>query len=206
MMMKQTVYVSGAIVLALALSSCSMLGGGKKTASSIQYSPRVPITASPTGVRAPSQMIVDVTYTTPVLDNLRIAVRPRGNELEVYKGARWANTPAEMLATSVLQQLEQMQAFAAVGRSGSGLNPDVRLGLEVRNFESIYTSQGQPDATIVVVAKVVRSGDEKLIRSREFKATTPIGSTDMTTVVESFAQSLGQVSGEIAQWAASAGR
>lgn len=204
--MSSKLWVSGVLSAAVLLGGCSF-GGTKKPAGITQYSPRVPIVSSVSGPRKSGQLIVDTSYTTPVLDNLRIAVRPRGNELEVYKGSRWANTPAEMLTTAVIQSLEQSQAFSAVGRSGAGLNPDYRLSLEIRNFEAIYdVAGGLPTATVVVVAKLVRSGDEKQVLSREFTAAVPAESAEVPAVVDGFAQALSRVSADIAGWAVGAGR
>ena len=197
--MSSKLWVSGVLSAAVLLGGCSF-GGTKKPAGITQYSPRVPIVSSVSGPRKSGQLIVDTSYTTPVLDNLRIAVRPRGNELEVYKGSRWANTPAEML-TAVIQSLEQSQAFSAVGRSGAGLNPDYRLSLEIRNFEAIYDAAGMPVATVIVVGKLVRAGDEKQVQSREFTAAVPAASADVPAVVNGFAQALSRVGAEIAGWA-----
>ncbi|MEF2155284.1 ABC-type transport auxiliary lipoprotein family protein [Luteimonas sp. FXH3W] len=198
--MSSKLWVSGVLSAAVLLGGCSF-GGTKKPAGITQYSPRVPIVSSVSGPRKSGQLIVDTSYTTPVLDNLRIAVRPRGNELEVYKGSRWANTPAEMLTTAVIQSLEQSQAFSAVGRSGAGLNPDYRLSLEIRNFEAIYDAAGMPVATVIVVGKLVRAGDEKQVQSREFTAAVPAASADVPAVVNGFAQALSRVGAEIAGWA-----
>lgn len=198
--MSSKLWVSGVLSAAVLLGGCSF-GGTKKPAGITQYSPRVPIVSSVSGPRKSGQLIVDTSYTTPVLDNLRIAVRPRGNELEVYKGSRWANTPAEMLTTAVIQSLEQSQAFSAVGRSGAGLNPDYRLSLEIRNFEAIYDASGMPVATVIVVGKLVRAGDEKQVQSREFTAAVPAASADVPAVVDGFAQALSGVGAEIAAWA-----
>lgn len=205
--MKQVQTLALALSAAVALSGCALMGGGKKPSGMTQYSPRIPITATVSGARLNGQLIVDTSYTTPVLDNLRIAVRPRGNELEVYKASRWANTPGEMVTTAVIQSLEQAQAFRAVGRSGAGLNPDYRLSLEIRNFESIYdVAGGLPTATVVVVAKLVRSGDEKQVLSREFTAAVPAESAEVPAVVDGFAQALSRVSADIAGWAVGGGR
>ena len=198
--MSSKLWVSGVLSAAVLLGGCSF-GGTKKPAGITQYSPRVPIVSSVSGPRKSGQLIVDTSYTTPVLDNLRIAVRPRGNELEVYKGSRWANTPAEMLTTAVIQSLEQSQAFSAVGRSGAGLNPDYRLSLEIRNFEAIYDASGMPVATVIVVGKLVRAGDEKQVQSREFTAAVPSASAEVPAVVDGFAQALSGVGAEIAAWA-----
>ena len=203
--MSSKLWVSGVLSAAVLLGGCSF-GGTKKPAGITQYSPRVPIVSSVSGPRKSGQLIVDTSYTTPVLDNLRIAVRPRGNELEVYKGSRWANTPAEMLTTAVIQSLEQSQAFSAVGRSGAGLNPDYRLSLEIRNFEAIYDAAGMPVATVIVVGKLVRAGDEKQVQSREFTAAVPAESAEVPAVVDGFAQALSRVSADIAGWAVGGGR
>lgn len=199
--MKMTKVLCAALLPAFLLAGCSMFGGGKKSPGLVQYSPRVAVVGVPVSSRTAGQLIVDTVFTNPALDNLRIAVRPRTNELEVYKRVRWANTPGEMMTTAVIQSLEASRAFTAIGRSGGGLNPDYRLTLEVRQFESIYPPEGgMPEATIHVVAKYVRAGDEKQIRSQAFTASVPAASVEVASVVDAFATGLGQVAADINAW------
>ena len=185
---------------AVLLSSCALLGGGKKATANTQYSPLVPVVASPVPRSSSRQLVVDVTYTTPVLNNLRIAVRPTGHELEVYKDVRWANTPSEMLTTHLLETFERMNAFRTVARSGAGLAPDLRLGLEIRQFESVYSAAGVPSASIVVVAKLIDSGAEREIQSREFTASVPSSDVSVPSVVDAFATAMSRIDADIAAW------
>lgn len=194
-----------ACACAVLLSSCALLGGGKKATATTQYSPLVPVVASPVSHSSSRQLVVDVTYTTPVLNNLRIAVRPTGHELEVYKDVRWANTPSEMLTTHLLETFERMNAFRTVARSGAGLAPDLRLGLEIRQFESVY-SGGAPSAVIVVVAKLIDSGAEREIQSREFTASVPAASVDVPSVVDAFASAMSRIDADIAAWTVASAR
>ncbi len=193
--------ILAAVCCALLLSSCAMLGGGsKKSTATTQYSPIVPVVASPAGRSSPRQLVVDVTFVDPALNNLRIAVRPTGHELEVYKDVRWANTPSEMLTTHLLETFERMNAFRTVTRSGAGLAPDLRLGLEIRQFESVYSSGGVPSATIVVVAKLIDSGAEREIQSREFTASVPSSDVSVPSVVDAFASAMSRIDADIAAW------
>ena len=195
-----------AIPLAFALAGCSLLGGGKKSDGNIQYSPVVAVAASPSSIRIDKQMVVDVTYISPALNNLRIAVRPTGHEMEVYKNVRWAVTPSEMLTTHLLENFERSGAFRSVARSGAGLQADLRLSAEVRHFESIYQANGSPAAVITVVVKLVNAGEERAIQSREFEVTVPSAGTDVPSVVDAFASALSRTSADIANWAAANAR
>src|SRR3546814_11318529 len=91
-----------------------------------------------------------------MLDGTRIAVRPVPGELQVYKGAVWANDPGEQLRDALLQTLEESGKLAAVARQGSGLAADYRLQLDVRHFEADYAGGPVPAATVDVNAKLVR--------------------------------------------------
>ena len=192
------------------LSSCAMLGGGgKKSTSTTQYAPIVPVVASATGVSSSRQLVVDVTFISPALNNLRIAVRPTGHELEVYKDLRWANMPSEMLVTSLLENFERANAFRTVTRTGAGLAPDLRLGLEIRQFESVYSADGSggtPSAVITVLAKLVDSGEEREIQSREFTVSVPASGVEVPLVVDAFASAMSRVNADIAAWTVSAAR
>ena len=195
-----------ALGCALMLSSCALLGGGKKPSASTQFSPVIPVVVSPLGAPSSRQLIVDVTYTQPALNNVRIAVRPTGHELEVYKNVRWAHTPAEMLTTHLLENFERMNAFRAVARPGAGLAPDLRLGLEIRQFESVYSAGGVPSAVITVVARLVDSGAEREMRSQEFTTSVPSVGVDVPSVVDAFATAMSRLDADIASWTVSSAR
>lgn len=197
---------------ALLLSSCALLGnggGGNKSNSNsnsagiVQFAPEIPVIAESQSAMRDLQLVIDMDYINPALNNSRIAVRPRGAELEVYKNARWAVRPGDMIEMSLMQSFEHAHAFRSVGRPGSGVNPDYRLALDIRHFESDYINGTPPSARVVVFATLVKIGEEKVQAMQTFDVATPSASVDVAQVVDAFSTSISQVNAQIVAWTAS---
>ncbi len=85
----RTVVAGSAIVMAcVLLAGCSILGGSKEPVTVYAPDPRVAPEASWPHVTW--QLEIARPDAARTLDSLRIAVRPRPDELQVYKGVSWA--------------------------------------------------------------------------------------------------------------------
>jgi cholesterol transport system auxiliary component len=135
-----------------------------------------------------------------VIDSYRIAVRPTPGELQVYKGARWAKTPTDMLQDALLRTLEDSGRIGAVARQGTGVAADYKLVLDLRRFEADYAGSALPAATIEVNAKLLHAVDQDIVASRTFLRAEPAAGTDVAQVSDAFTRSLGQLSHDIAGW------
>src|SRR5690606_10475609 len=89
------------LVLAVAIAGCS-LGGKRRDAVTI-YAPEAIAVADPSWPTVDWQLAIARPSAPRLLDSPRIGVRPVPGELQVYKGAVWAQTPADMLEASVLR-------------------------------------------------------------------------------------------------------
>jgi len=191
-----------AIALALcgALAGCSILGSGNRGERSTIFAPdpRADVAASaptvswqlalvpPTGARA--------------IDSYRIAVRPTPGELQVYRGATWAKTPADMLQDALLRALEDSGKIAAVARQGAGISSDYRLLVDLRRFEADYDGAAVPSVVIEFNAKLVHPVDQAIVASRTFLHAEPAAGVEVPPVVDAFSRGLEAVTSELAGW------
>lgn len=186
---------------ALALAGCSSILGEKPKKPTVQYAPDPRVQADPSWPSANWQLALSAPNAARMIDSLRIAVRPTGNEIEVYKGAAWAKLPSSMIEDALLRTLEDSGKIAAVARQGSGIGGDYKLVLDLRRFESDY-GQGAavPSATIEINAKLMHNADQKVVASRTFLQAQPAATTAVPDVVEAFERALETITGEIAGW------
>lgn len=193
-------------VLALVLlgTGCSLLGGRKDPATI--YAPQPVVQADPSWPAVDWQLTIAAVQVARPIDSTRIVVRPTPQEMQVYKGASWAQRPGEMVERSLLRLLEDSGRIPAVARTGTGVNADYRLVLDVRRFESDYAGAASPSAVIEVNAKLLHAQDRDVVASRTFLQATPAAGTAVPDVIAAFERGLGSVTRDIAGWTLTAGR
>jgi len=96
------------------LGGCtSLLGGGERDRPTL-YAPQPTITIDPTWPQADISLLLAPPSAPPLLDSVRIVVRPHADEVQVLRGARWAQPPPELLQTLILRTLEDVGKLRAV--------------------------------------------------------------------------------------------
>ncbi len=186
-------------LLVSALGGCALLGGGERTAATV-YAPDPRVPADPAWPAVRWQLAVSPASAARVIDSYRIAVRPTPGELEVYKGARWAKPPTDMLQDALLRTLEDSGRIGAVARQGAGVAADYKLVLDLRRFEADYAGNALPAATIEVNAKLLHAIDQEIVASRTFLQAEPAAGVEVAQVTDAFSRSLGRLSHELAGW------
>ena len=188
-----------AAALLAALAGCSSLVGGPVETPTI-YAPEPATTADPAWPSV-SWNLATVRPTAPkILDGSRMAVSPVPGELQVYRGAMWARTPAEMLEDTVLRTLEDSGKIPAVSRQGSGIGADYRLVMDIRHFEADYQGGATPSVVVEVNAKLLHMPDQAIAGSRTFRQVEPAAGTDIALVANAFGKAVGAIGGQIAGW------
>lgn len=189
---------------ALALGGCSLLGGGEREAVTL-FAPDPRVQADPSWPQVDWQLSISPPQAARMVDSLRIAVRPVPEELQVYKGARWAKTPGQQVEDTVLRALEDSGKIPAVARQGSGVSADYRLVLDLRRYEADYAGGAIPAATIEVNAKLLHAPDQAVVASRTFLQAVPAAASDVASVARAFSDALGRTGGEIGGWVLATG-
>lgn len=192
--------LAAAWAAALALSGCSILEEKPKNPTT-QYAPDARVQADPSWPSVNWQLSLSAPNAARMIDSLRIAVRPSGNEIQVYKGAAWAKLPSGMIEDALLRTLEDSGKISAVARQGAGISADYKLVLDLRRFESDYGAGGSvPAAVIEINAKLMHNADQRVVASRTFLQSTPSASAEVPDVIQAFENSLQTLTGELAGW------
>lgn len=196
--------VVAALLGALLLGGCSLLGGKKKPTTIYAPDPRVQ--ADPAWPSVQWQLSVSRPSTPRMLDSQRIAVRPVPGELQVYKGANWAKAPADQVEDIVLRVLEDSGRIPAVARQGTGIAANYKLVMDLRRFEADYAGAAVPAATIDVSVKLLHAPDHDVVDARTFVQGVPAEGTQAAQVSQAFEQALGRIGHDIAGWTLTTGQ
>ena len=186
------VLVAGAL-----LAGCSILGS--KTPATI-YAPDPRVAPEPSWPQVDWQLALAHPDAARMVDSTRIAVRPTPGEMQVYKGASWAETPSEQIDDTVLRALEDSHKIRAVARKGNGIAADYTLLTEVRRYEADYAGNAVPAATIEVHVKLLHALDRDIVASHTFLQAVPAAATDTASVAQAFGTALGMIGHDIAGW------
>ena len=141
----------------------------------------------------------------PVADGLlssrRIAVMPQANRLQVYQGALWSDSPANLLRSRLLD------AFLADGRlpwvdtdESPATRVDYLLTSQLRAFHSVYEN-GSPTAVVRIDAQLVDTTSNRAVASRSFLLRQPAASKEVPDVVQALGQASDQLSRDMVDWA-----
>ncbi|MGB3394275.1 MAG: ABC-type transport auxiliary lipoprotein family protein [Stenotrophomonas sp.] len=189
----------------LALAGCSLLVNGDRDATTL-YAPQVSINTDPAWPHVDWQLAIAKPAAARVVDSPRINVRPTPAELEVYRGATWAQPATDMLENALLRGFEDSGRIRAVARIATGIRADYKLSIDLRRFESDYAGNPAPAATIELNAKLIHSTDQRVVASRTFLVTEPAAGTDLPSVATAFETALNRTTTELVGWTLQAGQ
>ena len=192
------------LLAGLPLTGCSIIPD-PKDAPTI-YAPEAKAEADPAWPSVAWQLATTRPGAARVLDSSRIAVSPVPGELQVYRGAAWAQSSTDMVESGVLRVLEESGKLAGVGRLATGLRADYRLLMDVRRFEADYAGAAVPSAVVEVSAKLLHASDQAVVGSRRFRHAQAASGTDAAVVADAFAQALRATSHDIAGWVLATGQ
>ena len=181
------------------LAGCSVLSTTQRDPVTI-YSPDIRVPLDPAWPNADWSLVIAKPTAARVVDSARISVRPVPGELQVYRGASWAQPATDLLQDAVQRTLEDSGRIQAVASSEAGILGDYRLVMDLRRFEADYAGQATPSAVIEVNAKLVQSRDQRVVASRTFLQSKPASGTEIANVAVAFEDSLSAITHEIVGW------
>ena len=184
--------------LAALLAGCGSIGGPRTEVT--VYSPATAVTVDPSWPKVDWSLSVGVQAANAMLDSPRIAVRPTANELQTYKGARWADNAPELLQTALVEAFEDSGRVPSVMRVGGGSSRgDYGLFVEVRQFETVY-EDGTPAAVIEVQARLVKLRGGGLVASQRFRHAVPGRTPQVDDIVTAFGEAMSALGTDVVTW------
>ncbi len=184
--------------LAALLAGCGSIGGPRTEVT--VYSPATAVTVDPSWPKVDWSLSVGVQAANAMLDSPRIAVRPTANELQTYKGARWADNAPDLLQTALVEAFEDSGRIPSVMRVGGGSSRgDYGLFVEVRQFETVY-EDGTPAAVIEVQARLVKLRGGGLVASQRFRHAVPGRTPEVDDMVAAFGDAMSALGTDLVTW------
>jgi cholesterol transport system auxiliary component len=136
----------------------------------------------------------------PGLDTDRIAVL-KGHQLDYYRGARWGGRSVEIVQSMLVSSINDQNIFRSVTAEQARVATDYMLDIEVRHFESDYAN-GSPAAHVMIIGRLIRVVDRKLVTTVSSDAREPASAERMTAVAQAFEAASQKVALDLARQAA----
>lgn len=188
-----------------ALAGCSIFSGTSKEPVTL-FAPVARVAPDPAWPRVAWQLEIAKPSAARLIDSSRINVRPTPDELEVYRGASWAQPSTDLLEDTLVRAFEDSGRIVGVARAGDGIRADYRLMIDVRRFESDYAGRDLPAATIELSAKLLHARDQRIVASRTLRVAEPASSTATAAVAQAFETALGTIGHELVGWTLQSGQ
>ena len=135
----------------------------------------------------------------PVGGGPPIAVRPHGDEISVYQGARWSDPAPSLLRDRLMQAFQADGRVRGLSSDDSNLQADFELGGDLRAFQTEYPN-GQASALIRYDARLVRTDDKRVVASRRFEVSQPVDGKKVAAVVSAFGKAGDTLSAQVLDW------
>lgn len=189
------------LALVSALSACSIW-----PESPVLSVYRLPASRLPTQpVSTDWTLRVNTPYSNQLLDSTRISVIPPGDQISAYQGVRWGDRAPLLLRDRLIDAFIDDGRIKAVSSDTSRLQADLELGGDLRAFHSEYRD-GRPLARIQLEARLVDSGNLRILASRRFDVSQVASDTSVPAVVQAFGLAGDKLSAELLNWALEQGQ
>lgn len=183
-----------AICVAVLASACSILPARELV--QIWQPPETTHVHAESG--ADFSLRVDTPNLAGMLDQQGIVVMPEPGQVSVYKGARWAESPA-LLVRGRLVDAFMAAKLHSVTTDDDRFSSDYALSADLRAFQSEYRS-GSPVVVVRYDAQLRRGGSRKVLASRSFVITQQPSGTQVPEVVAAFGAADDALAQQVVTW------
>lgn len=186
---------SGALLSALLLSGCALLGGGSSEPLDT-YELTAPAPAS-TGRRSGAQILVAEPTALKALDSENIVIKPSAAAIQYLSGAQWADRLPRIVQARLAETF-QRSGRIGVGKPGEGLAIDYQLIIDVRSFE--IRLDGGDRADIELYVRILNDRNGQVRSARLFEASAAAGGGGNDAFVAALDRAFGAAATEIVEW------
>ena len=128
-------------------------------------------------------------FVTPLaegpVDSSRILVKPEGNEIKAYQGARWSNKSPILVRDQLVDAFRRDGRFAGVLTGTSPARSDLTIAGELNAFQSEY-QDGMPVALIRLDLHLINERTRNTLASKRFEYHHPATGEQVEEIVEAF--------------------
>lgn len=174
------------LAMALALAGCtsSLLESNAKAPDTYRLAGEA---LADRGGRLPLALAVARPRAGPALDTDRIAVVQPDSRFDYFAGLRWSEAAPQMLQQQLVWALTADGRFEAVVAAPSRVPTDLRLDVELRRFEAVYSAAGTPpEVRVELQVSLVDTRQVRRLASFTATGAAPAGADGRASVVAAF--------------------
>ncbi len=139
------------------------------------------------GGRQPLALAVARPRATTALDTNRIAVVQPDSRFDYFAGLRWSEAAPQMVQQQLVRALTADGRFEAVVAAPSRVPTDLRLDVELRRFEAVYSAAGAPpEVRVELQVSLVDTRQVRRLVSFTAAGAAPAGANGRASVVAAF--------------------
>ena len=142
-------------------------------------------------------------FVTPLaegpVDSSRILVKPEGNEIKAYQGARWSKKSPILVRDQLIDAFRRDGRFAGVITGTSPARSDLTMAGELGAFQSEY-QDGMPVAMIRLDLHLIDERTRNTLASKRFEYRHPATGEQVEAVVEAFGEASSALAREVIRW------
>jgi len=185
-----------AAALALAVSGCVSLGGGKAPPTLFTLNPASAPAAGQTfsGTAADALIVLD-PETDRALAVQRVAVTVDASNVAYLKNAMWAERPARLMRHLLAETLRAKSGRLVFEDSEASASGRERLAGRL-----LAMGYDAPTRAAVVRFEALREGPGGQIATRRFEASVPVGKADARAVGPALNRAANEVAAQVADW------
>ena len=129
------------------------------------------------------QLTVGIPVASADLDTTRIALSREAGLIEYFAKGAWADNAPLLIQNRLIEAFEINGAIRAVGRDAAGLQPDLVLQTELRDFQAEYAGAGVPAGHIRISAKLIGMPARRIMHSLEVERREQAASESLPDIV-----------------------
>lgn len=194
-----TIRLPGALAaasLALLLSGCLGLGGGKLPATLISLSPiQSPTAGAGVSGKQGDALLVLEPDVDRKLAVLRVPVRVNGSSIAYLADAAWVERPARQFRSLLAETLRASGKRLVLEDDGTANQTAQRIGGRL-----IDMGYDAADQAVVVRFEAVRSGPGGMVETRRFESVVPGISAKPEAIAPALNRAANAVAADIAAW------
>lgn len=191
------------LLLATMLGGCGGLlpGAGERPVATYMLAPEFP----PPAAAAAAGRVLEVSRPRAAAGyaSSRMAYLERDFRLDYFADNAWVEPPGDMLQASLQAALDATGRFRVVDGEASGLDPDLRLDLEILELHQDFRTRPS-QAVLVLRARLVDPNARRLLATRRFAGREPASAEEAYGGVVALNRILARLLGEIAAFAVAA--
>lgn len=147
-------------------------------------------------VKTTARLQIVAPQASPGLETERIALRKQSHEIDYFRGARWSGTLNAMVQSTLVEGFDLTTKLASVSNDLVAAKAGYNLLIEIRDFQIEYNGD-MPSAHIRLIAKLIESDGETIIKTTGYEQAEPAKSNTISDMVIAMNTAYARIAGQM---------